>query len=297
MITGICFSAGVACSQDLAPRAYIITPIGSNALTLAYSFNNGSVFVDPSVPIENAKVQFQTEAISYYYSYGVWGRSSNFTLYLPYALGSAQGTVEGLGGKAYRSGLADSRVRFSINLKGGPAMPLNDFSSWREKSLIGVSFTAMVPTGQYDPARLINGGANRWAFKPEIGFSKRRGRWVLDWYAGAWLFTENDKYFPGSSVRAQQPIGAGELHLTHYFRPRLWASLDGNFWIGGRSTVDGQKDADEQRDSRAGVTVAVPISRHQSVKLSYATGAYIRIGGDYRTLSVAWQYSWLSKGE
>ena len=176
-------------------------------------------------------------------------------------------------------------------------MAPSEFGSWREKGLLGVSFTAVVPTGQYDPARVMNGGANRWAFKPELGLTRRWGHWALDAYTGVWFFTSNSKYFPGTSVRLQQPVGAGEAHLTYGWKRSLWASLDGNFWIGGRSTVDGQKNADEQRNSRAGVTVAVPVSRHQTVKLSYARGAYVRIGGDFRTLSMAWQYSWLGGGE
>jgi hypothetical protein len=291
-----CIDAGVS-AQDLAPHAYLITPTGANAVTLAYSFNQGSVFVDPDVPIQNLSVQFQTESIAYYHSFGILGRSANITALAPYALGTAQGLVGGSSAAIYRSGLADSRVRFAVNLMGGPAMRPEDFLHWREKALIGMSFTTVVPTGQYDPARLVNGGANRWAFKPEVGISNRWGRWVVDGYAGAWFFTPNRQWFPGSSVRKQQPVGTAETHLTYYLKPRLWASLDGNFWIGGRSGINGQLNADEQRNSRAGVTAAIPINRNQTFKLSYARGAYVRIGGNYSTISVAWQFSWLEKRE
>jgi hypothetical protein len=40
-----------------------------------------------------------------------------------------------------------------------------------------------------------------------------------------------------------------------------------------------------------GVTASVPVTRHQSIKLSYNNGAYIRYGGNYQNISVAWQYS------
>ncbi len=288
-------AAGNANAQDMAPRAYLITPTGANAVTLSYSFNQGSVFVDPDIPIQNPDVQFQTAAISYYHSVGIFGRSATITGLVPYALGTAQGQVAGASTAIYRSGLAGSRLRFAVNLMGGPAVAPEDFRFWREKTLIGVSITAVVPTGQYDPARLVNGGANRWAFKPEVGVSKRWGRWGADWYAGVWIFTPNRQWFPGNSVRQQKPVGAGEAHLTYYFRPRLWASLDGNFWIGGRSEVNGQLNADEQRNSRAGATVAIPVNQNHSFKVSYARGAYVRIGGNYTTISVAWQLSWLDR--
>jgi hypothetical protein len=50
-----------------------------------------------------------------------------------------------------------------------------------------------------------------------------------------------------------------------------------------------------QRNSRVGVTASIPVTRHQSIKLSYNNGAYIRYGGNYQNISVAWQYSWLGR--
>jgi hypothetical protein len=287
--------AGASSAQDLAPRAYLITPSGANAVTLSWSFNDGAVFLDPSIPVDNLRSQFQTAVVSYTHAWSFFGRSSNISLFLPYARANASGSVAGTPTAVYRSGLADSRIRFSVNLKGGPAMGLREFASWREKSLIGVSFTAVVPTGQYDPARVINNGSNRWAFKPEIGFSRRWQNWALEGYVGVWLYTPNRSYFPGNSSRTLEPVGAAETHLTRYFKPRLWVSVDGNYWIGGRSSINGVSNADEQRNSRVGVTAAIPINRRQSVKVSYARGAYVQIGGDYQTVSFAWQYSWLGQ--
>jgi hypothetical protein len=48
------------------------------------------------------------------------------------------------------------------------------------------------------------------------------------------------------------------------------------------------------RNSRIGGTVSVPLSKHQSVKFSYSNGAYVRYGGNFQNVSVAWQYSWIS---
>jgi len=280
-------------TQDLTPRAYIVTPNGSSAVILSTSVSSGSVLLDPTVPIENARGTFEIPAIGYYESFDLLGRSSNVTVLLPYAHGNFTGTVNDAFAQAYRSGLADARIRFAINLKGGRAMNLEEYSKWKEKRLIGASLTVTMPTGQYDPARLVNIGTHRWGFKPEIGFTKRWNHWVADWYLGAWFFTGNNAYYPGSTLRTEEPIGAVEGHLGYYLKPRLWVSLDGNFWAGGRSTVNGQKMQDQQRDSRFGATMSIPMSRHYSVKFSYSQGAYVTIGGAYRTLSAGWQYSWI----
>jgi hypothetical protein len=52
-----------------------------------------------------------------------------------------------------------------------------------------VSLKIIAPTGQYDAAKLVNWGINRWAFKPELGYSQRWGYWLVDAYAEAWFYT------------------------------------------------------------------------------------------------------------
>jgi hypothetical protein len=280
-------------AQDLVPRAYVITPAGSNAVILSYARNSGDLVFDSSVQIDNGSGTFQTPVLSYYHSLSLLGRSANVVVAQPYAVGNFQGEVGGVLAKVYRSGLIDTRVRFSVNLRGGPAMGLKEFAEWREKTLIGASLTTVVPLGQYDPARIINPGTNRWAFKPEIGFSRRWRRWVVEAYGGVWLFTKNPNFFPGQSVRTQRPMAAFEAHLDYYLKPRLWVSLDTNFWNGGRSSTNGVEKQDGQRNSRAGLTFSTPISRHQSLKFSYSRGTYVTIGGNFQSIAIAWQYSWL----
>jgi hypothetical protein len=205
---------------------------------------------------------------------------------------------------AYRSGLLDSSYRFSVNLIGGPAMDVKDFTKWRQKTLLGLSLKVVAPTGQYDPTRLINYGGNRWAFKPELGVSQRRRRWVVDTYGAVWFFTTNDEFFsrnlynPGVTTQSEKPVIAFEAHLSYDVKRRLWASLDGNFWYGGRTTLNGVENSSSlQENSRVGGTLSIPVpaSNHQSLKFNYSAGAYITYGGNYKSVSVAWQYSWLGR--
>ena len=207
-LVSACFAMTVCEAQDLAPRAYFIPPVKTNIVTLTYAFNDGDVLFDPAIPIEGAKGQIHTSIFTYYHAFDLSGRSANFTASLPYSVGNFEGEVFGQKQAIYRSGLMDSIYRFSVNLKGGPAMELKDYVKWRQRFLIGASLKVVAPTGQFDPARLINQGSNRWAFKPEIGLSQHWRRWYLDGYAAIWFFTSNNSFYTGNSVQTQRPMGA-----------------------------------------------------------------------------------------
>jgi hypothetical protein len=296
--------AVAAPAQDLAPRAYLITPVHSNAVTLTNVYNDGTLLFEGTVPITDATGKLNVPSVSLYRSLSLFGRSANVTAVLPYGVGTFEGEVLGEPRSIYRSGLLDLVFRFAVNLAGGPAMSLAEMRQWREKTLLGVSLKVVAPTGQYDPTKLINLGANRWAFKPELGYSGRFGHFVLDAYGSAWFFTRNPEFFsrnafvPGTQAQTQKPIGALEAHLSYDFRPRFWVSLDANFWYGGRTSLNGvENPATVQESSRIGVTASYPLSRHYSLKAGYAQGAYVRFGGDYRIASVAVQYSWIDEAD
>jgi len=302
ILAGALIDSGWA--QDLAPRAYLITPLHTNVINLTYSFFNGGLDFNGVVPIAGATGTYSVPSISYYHSFSLFGRSANIAAGLPYGIGTFEGSVLGTNTQIYRSGLSDLGIRFSVNLKGGPAMPISLFVKWKQKTVLGISLKVIPPTGQYDHKELINWGINRWAFKPELGYSKRMGKWWLDGYGGVWFFTTNQKFYsiPAPQPQTQNPIGSLEGHLSYDAKEfpgkgtPLWFSLDGNFWYGGRTTLGGVSNPDTtQTSSRVGFTAAFPLSRHNSIKTSFSTAAYVRYGGDYQNLSVSWQYSWLGK--
>jgi hypothetical protein len=283
-------------AQDLSPRAYVITPLHSNAVIMTYSFYHGGVLFDGAAPIANATGTYNVSIFTYYHAFDFLGRSANINASLPYAVGNFQGTVAGIQQQIYRSGLLDFTSRVSVNLRGGPAMPVQELRKWNQKTLLGVSLKVLAPTGQYDPTKLVNWGANRWAFKPEFGYSERWGHWVLDSYAGVWFYTTNPRSFspPLPQPQNEKPIGSFEGHLSYDLKPRLWFSLDGNFWFGGVTSLSGiANPATRQTGSRVGVTASLPLGKAHSVKVSYDDGDYIRFGGNYQSVAIGWQYSWI----
>lgn len=284
-------------AQDLAPRAYLITPLHANAVTLTWSFYSGGVNFNGTVPITGATGNYHVAFFSFYHALNAFGRSANLTASVPYAVGTFSGNVLGANRSIYRSGLLDFSTRFSMNLLGGPAMKPPEFAKWKQKAILGVSLKVVAPTGQYDPTKLVNWGIHRWAFKPELGYSRRWANWIVDGYAGAWLYTTNFSSFalPAPQPQTESPIGSLEGHLSYDFKKtRAWCSLDSNFWWGGTTALNGLTNRKtRQTASRIGGTMSVPFTKHQSLKIAYNNGAYIRFGGNYQNLQVAWQYSWI----
>ena len=79
------------------------------------------------------------------------------------------------------------------------------------------------------------------------------------------MFTDNTNFY-GGKVRSQDPIGALQLHAIYTFRPRLWLALDGTYYTGGRTTINGTANYDLQQNSRVGLTLSVPLKRLQSTQ-------------------------------
>lgn len=296
LFTALCIGHATS-AQTLAPRAYVITPVDGNAITLSWSFFDGGLNLNGTIPITGATGTYHVPTISYYHAFRLFGRSANITGLLPYGVGTFQGSVLGTHQQIYRSGLLDLGVRFSVNLKGGPAMAPREFVKWKQKTLLGASLTVIAPTGQYNPNHLVNWSVHRWAIKPELGYSRRWGRWVLDAYGGVWFYTTNDAFYsvPNPQPQSESPIGSFEGHLSYDFpKQRCWASLDGNFWFGGTTSLNGTPNTStRQTSSRIGATASIPVSKHQTLKVSYSSGTYVRFGGNYQSVSVGWQYSWL----
>lgn len=285
------FAARPAAAQELEPRAYRTLPAGLDFLLLAYSVSSGNVILDPSIPIEDLQTESHTAVLSWLHSFGIAGRSSSVTLTVPYVSMSASGLLQGQVRQGSRRDWADARIRLAVNLLGGPALTPKEFARFRQKRALGVSLTVALPTGQYSPSYLINFGANRFGFKPEVGYSSVKGSWIFEFAAGVWLFTSNGSGMNGTTVR-QDPIISLQAHLSYNLPRGIWVGLDLNYFEGGRTSIDGQSGDDIQKNSRIGLVLSLPLRPRHSLKFAAHTGAFTRIGADYTMGTLAYQYQW-----
>jgi len=278
-------------AQDLEPRTYANTPVGLNFLIAGYAYSSGGVATDPAIPLENASIDAHTTFLAYAHALDVWGKSGKVDVVLPYAWVSGSAEFAGQLREREVSGFGDPRLRFSVNLYGAPALSLKEFAGYKHDLIIGASLQVSAPLGQYDSDRLVNIGTNRWAFKPELGISKGLGPLTLELAAGVSFYTDNPDFL-GGQTRAQDPIYSVQGHVIYSLRSGIWLAVDGTYYTGGRTTVDGVEGNDLQKNWRVGLTVALPINRYNSLKLYATTGVFTRTGSDFDTVGVAWQYRW-----
>jgi len=76
------------------------------------------------------------------------------------------------------------------------------------------------------------------------------------------IFSDDTDFFGGNTF-AKAPIYAVQAHT---FQSGVWMALDGIYFTGGHTTLNGVKSDNEQRNTRAGFTLALPIDRRNSLK-------------------------------
>jgi hypothetical protein len=276
---------------EIEPRAYGNTPVGVNFLVLGYGYSEGGLSTAASSPIKDAQLQIHTEVFAYARTLDVWGKPGKVDVIIPYSSLSGTASVSGQPRERKVSGFNDPRFRFSVILFGAPVVHVKEFARYQQDLIIGVSLQVSPPLGQYDSAKLVNLGNNRWFFKPEIGISKAWGEFTLEFSTGLFFFTDNGDYYGGKTLK-QDPISSTQLHAMYNFGKGIWAALSGTYDYGGHTTADGVGNDDRSSNSRVGLTIGLPINRNNSIKLYGSTGISTRTGSDYDLAGIAWQYRW-----
>jgi hypothetical protein len=291
LLTGLWGIASHA--QELTPRAYWPTPEGTNVLVFGYQNSSGNVLTDPTLPVTGVKSDISFLQVSYQHTFDWFSRTATVQVNAPYSWGTTEGFLEGQYRDRKTAGFADARIRFAINLLGAPSMDQAAFRKLlaKPRTIVGASLLLQMPSGEYQPDKLINIGTNRWAAKPEIGVI-----WpivpslLFEFDIGAWFYGKNDEFL--GQTRKQKPIISAEAHLVKVTRSGLWVSLDANFYDGGRTTIGETTHGDLQRNSRAGVTVFYPWKHRHGLRAGYSEGISTSSGGDFRMISLSYTYAW-----
>jgi hypothetical protein len=280
-----------ALAQDLEPRLYTNVPLGINFLGAGYGYSDGNVLFDPTIPLDNAEIEIDGPVLGY-------GRSVK--------LGPFSGKVDGAiahvcldgaadyqGGRVTRNvcGWTDARARMTVNFIGAPPLTRQEFAGYRQGLVFGASLQLALPVGDYDPARLVNIGANRVSTKIEVGVSKNLPHWLLEVSLADTYYGDNTNFYV-ARIREQDSIASLQGHAVYRLAKGIWLAFDATHYHGGKTTTDGVPGNDLQSNDRIGVTASLPINAKQSVKLAASTGVSTRTGTDFDTVAAVWQYAW-----
>lgn len=277
-------------AQELEPRAYVPSPIGTTFVLGSFGRSEGGIVFDPSLDIANVEADVWVTTVGAGRVIDLLGRQSRVLAVVPIARGAVAGDVNAQHQRQKLAGLLDPRFKVTVGLLGGRALALDEFNRTRRGPMVGASLTVMPPWGDYDARRPVNLGYHRWALKPESGMSVPVGRWTIDAYAGVWLFTTNPSHFPGTAEKRQKPVLALQGHVSYALSARTWLAVNGTWFAGGSTYVDDVLSPDLQRNTRLGLTYSVPLATRQSLKFAYSTGTSTRRGSDFNTVTVTWQF-------
>ena len=278
-------------AQEMEPRSYSNAPVGLNFLIAGYAYTQGGIAFDTSLPLTNPDLTTSSAVLAYGRVLDLWGKSAKLNVIFPYTDLSGSADFAGQPVERNVSGFADPIFKLSVNLYGAPALSLKEFAGYEQDLILGASLRVTAPLGQYDDTRVVNLGANRWSFKPELGISKALGPWTLEATAAVTLFTDNEDFFGGND-RSQDPLYSLEGHVIYGASSGIWGSLDATYFTGGRTTLNGERGNDLQQNWRLGGTLAFPVDRHNSIKLYASSGVSARTGNDFDLVGIAWQHRW-----
>lgn len=284
-----CISVISLNAQDLEPRRYAPIPVKANAIAALYGFSKGNIISDPSLPVSNFSITTHNFIAGYMRTFSLAGKLARTTVSIPLTHMIGDIRINGRDTSGTRSGFNDAQLRVGVNLTGSPALDRKHFNAYSQKTIFGVSLVVNVPTGTYYEEKLINTGTHRWGFKPEVGVSKRFKRFYGEAYGGVWFYTLNKEYL-GSKTLKQDPIFSLQAHVCYYFKNRMWVSVNGTRFNGGKTYVNDASAGDLFDNWRVGGTWSVPAGKGHSFKLQFHVGAFATRGYDYNLVSLGYQY-------
>jgi hypothetical protein len=204
--------------------------------------------------------------------------------------------LNGVPASTSRNGWSDAFVRFAMNLYGAPPLRGKEFGAYRSTAtvdtIVGAGLAVRMPTGNYEKDKLLNLGQNRFVFRPQLGVTHVRGKWITELTSELAFFTKNDEFYNGNT-REQDPLYIIYGHLIYTFKPGQWTSVSVGYDYGGENSISGVDKDDRQQNIGWKLSYAHPINRSLGIKFSYlGTRTEESTGFDSDTLAGILTFMW-----
>lgn len=262
--------ATAALAQD-GPRAYHLVPEDTHIISFTTTF----------VHAENVNGVFDGGVLtpSYRQTFDLFGNVGAILIGIPVG-----GVSASLGGGVVEidTDIAQGDLFLGglVGLVGSPSLSPMEYAQYHPGLRVAVGGKLYLPTGDYDPDRMINLGGNRWSLHAVLPISYVLGDTMLDpdlttfeIVPSVHIFGDNDDPY-GADVMSQDPVFGLQGHITHNFNPMIWASLDGMYEFGGETTVNGVAQDDAEEQFTLGATLGVTLSSSFAMRFSYEEVIY-----------------------
>jgi hypothetical protein len=273
-------------SAQVPARFYWKSLSGANAVPLIFNSISGNTNpFDPSHQVTpGGNVDATLALFGYARTFALGGRSALVAVLEPMGRISGEVTAGGRTVSETARGFGDPTVELDVNLIGKPAQKnLADPLRYEPGFSVDLIGDLAVPIGEYDNTRSLNLGQNRWYGRLGAPIIWQIGPWVpgrrttLELLPAVWLFGTNDD-FVGQTLKTD-PMFQVDGHLTRDLTERIWASLDGIWYTGGKATINGVPG--EKLDNLAfGLTLGYQINDNLGLTVGYKSTVNDKAPGD-----------------
>jgi len=265
------------------PRDYVAAPAGTNLLLWYYKYGSGNnLYANGDKVSNDANLKQNIGIFRYVRFVEIFGITADPQFLIPFGNASAK---FGAGGtETSTSGLGDALFACTFWLVNKP-----DSKTW-----LGFTQYITAPTGEYQNNKLLNLGANRWAFKEEFGFTKGFGTTglFLDLGAGVEFYTDNTDFGVNSQKLSQDPLYNAEVHLSKDITKVSFISADYFFNYGAKQKLnDMDLPNTETRKHTAGLTVGYNFSPGYQLLLQYQSDLSTENGIKANTFGARFMYA------
>ena len=231
---------------QMPARFYWKSLSGGNAAALLVESMSGNTNpFNPALTVEpGANLDGTVAIMAFAHSFTLFDRSATAAIIAPMGRVSGELDVAGKIVSQSSSGFANPMLEFDINLIGPKAQKsIPDAMRYEPGFSVDVLADLAFPIGKYDATQSLNIGQNRWYGRVGLPIVWQIGSWVpgrrttLEVLPVVWLFGDNNDYL-GQKL-STDPLFQIDGHLTRDFTDSLWGAVDGSYYNGAKSTING----------------------------------------------------------
>jgi hypothetical protein len=304
LVVATIFAMGALCPPEtlaqVPARFYWKTLSDANAVPVIFNSMSGNTnpFDPAHTVMPGGKVDATLALAGYARTFSLLDRAAMAAILLPMGHISGEVTAAGKSFNQSANGFGDPMLEFDINILG-PRAQKNIPDALRYEPGFSVDLLAdlAVPIGEYDSSKPLNLGQNRWYGRLGLPIIGQLGSWVpgrrttLEFLPAVWFFGTNNNYV-GQTLKTD-PLFQLDAHLTRDLTEHLWGAIDGAWYYGGQSSINGV-EGKRLNNVGAGLTLGYTINDNLNLTVSYKSTFNDTAPGDLRmdSFMVTLVYGW-----